>query len=167
MPTFQTARRVAHSAQEMFDLVADVEKYPEFLPMCTGLRIRERRQDSQGRDVIIAAMSVGYKAIRETFTSQVTLDRAARKILVEYIDGPFRYLENVWTFSDLSGADESHGPTAEVGFFIDYEFRSRMLGLLMGSLFDTAFRKFAEAFERRADFIYRNAPPASAASSQS
>lgn len=161
MPTFQTSRRVAHSAQNMFELVANVEAYPEFLPICTGLRVRERRQDAQGREVIIAAMSVGYKAIRETFTSQVTLDREARKILVEYIDGPFRYLENVWTFRDLSTAVETGNRAAEVGFFIDYEFRSRMLGMLMGSLFDTAFRKFAEAFERRADVIYRSAPTAS------
>ena len=139
----------------MFDLVADVEQYPQFLPMCTGLTVRERRTDAQGREVIVAVMSVGYKAIRESFTSRVTLDRANLKILVEYVDGPFRYLENVWIFRDRETDSGAHG--AEVEFFIDYEFKSRMLGVLMGGLFDTAFRKFAEAFERRADMVYGRA----------
>lgn len=139
----------------MFDLVADVEQYPQFLPMCTGLTVRERRTDPQGREVIVAVMSVGYKAIRESFTSRVTLDRANLKILVEYVDGPFRYLENVWIFRDRETGSSAHG--AEVEFFIDYEFKSRMLGVLMGGLFDTAFRKFAEAFERRADLVYGRA----------
>jgi coenzyme Q-binding protein COQ10 len=80
----------------------------------------------------------------------VTLFRDEISILVEYVDGPFRHLENRWTFRDLEGADRA----CEVEFFIDYEFASRTLGLLMGSMFDTAFRKFAEAFEKRADFIY-------------
>ena len=99
-------------------------------------------------------MTVGYKAIRETFTSRVTLDPANLKILVEYVDGPFRYLENRWTFKPHEGG-------CEIGFFISYEFASRMLGLLMGAMFDKAFRKFAEAFERRADLVYgRGAAPA-------
>lgn len=152
MPSFRTQRRVRHSAHDMFELVADVEKYPLFLPLCTGLRVRSRAQDAAGRDVLSADMSVGYKAVRETFTSRVTLDRPARQILVEYIDGPFSRLENRWTFSDLESP--SGQPSCEVDFFIDYEFRSRMLGLLMGSMFETAFRRFAEAFERRADQIY-------------
>jgi coenzyme Q-binding protein COQ10 len=132
----------------MFDLVADVEKYPLFLPMCTGLRVRRRQTDAAGNDVLVAEMSVGYKAIRESFTSRVTLDRPNQKILVEYIDGPFSHLENVWTFRDTGEA------ASNVDFAIDYEFRSRMLGILMGGLFDAAFRKFAEAFERRADIVY-------------
>ena len=155
MPSFRTRRRVRHSAADMFDLVADVEKYPLFLPLCTGLRVRKRAHDGQGRDVLTADMSVGYKAIRETFTSQVTLDRPNLQILVEYIDGPFSKLENRWTFIDLPDARAPEGRGAcEVDFFIDYEFRSRMLGLLMGTMFDTAFRRFAEAFERRADIVH-------------
>lgn len=139
----------------MFDLVADVEKYPYFLPLCTGLRVRKRAQDANGRDVLTADMSVGYKAIRETFTSRVTLDRPKLQILVEYIDGPFSKLENRWTFTDIaSAAGAEPRPAAEVDFFIDYEFRSRMLGMLMGTMFETAFRRFAEAFERRADIVY-------------
>jgi coenzyme Q-binding protein COQ10 len=92
-------------------------------------------------------MSVGYKAIRESFTSRVTLDRPRMRILVEYVDGPFKYLENRWAFK---GA----GRGCEVDFFIQYEFRSLALGLLMGTVFDKAFRRFATAFEERADVVY-------------
>lgn len=152
MPSFRTERHVRHSAAQMFDLVADVERYPEFLPLCLGLKLRERKRDAQARDVLIADMQVGYRAIRETFSSRVTLDRAALKILVEYVDGPFSHLENVWTFSDEAP------PRSAIGFFIDYEFRSRLLGALMGSMFDAAFRRFAQAFEARADIIYGKAP---------
>ena len=95
-------------------------------------------------------MRVGYKAIRESFTSRVTLDRANLTILVEYIDGPFRSLENRWTFHD----DPDTPGRSTIEFFITYEFRSRMLGLLMGSMFEGAFRKFAEAFEHRAADVY-------------
>jgi coenzyme Q-binding protein COQ10 len=155
MPSFRTKRRVRHSAQDMFDLVADVEKYPLFLPLCTGLKVRKRATDAEGRDVLTADMSVGYKAIRETFTSKVTLDRANLQILVEYLDGPFSKLDNRWTFIDAAPAQGAEDRKAcDVEFYIDYEFRSRMLGLLMGTMFDTAFRRFAEAFERRADLVY-------------
>jgi coenzyme Q-binding protein COQ10 len=131
----------------MFDLVADVEAYPQFLPLCEGLRIRRRHRSDEGVEILVADMTVGYKAIRETFTSRVTLDRPRLKILVEYVDGPFSHLENRWAFR----ADEQ---ASHVDFFIQYEFRSRTLGLLMGAMFDAAFRKFAEAFEQRADQIY-------------
>ncbi|MBX9758647.1 MAG: type II toxin-antitoxin system RatA family toxin [Beijerinckiaceae bacterium] len=163
MPSFRTQRRVRHSAADMFDLVADVEKYPFFLPLCTGLKVRKRAQDADGRDVLTADMSVGYKAIRETFTSRVTLDRPKLQILVEYIDGPFSKLENRWTFTDMAQQGAAAGgaeprPSCEIDFFIDYEFRSRMLGMLMGTMFETAFRRFAEAFERRADIVYARRP---------
>lgn len=167
MPSFRTKRRVRHSASDMFELVADVEKYPLFLPLCTGLRVRKRATDAEGREVLTADMSVGYKAIRETFTTKVTLDRANLRILVEYLDGPFSKLDNRWTFIDAAAPGAEQKPACDVDFFIDYEFRSRMLGILMGTMFDTAFRRFAEAFERRADIVYgrravaaRAAPPA-------
>ena len=154
MPMFNNTRRVKHSPEQMFALVADVEKYPQVLPLCEGLTVRRRTPREGGGEVLLADMSVGYKAIRETFTSRVTLDPDNLKILVEYVDGPFRYLENRWTFRP---GDRG----CEVGFFISYEFASRMLGLLMGAMFDKAFRKFAEAFERRADVVYgRGAPSA-------
>jgi coenzyme Q-binding protein COQ10 len=132
----------------MFDLVADVEQYSEFVPLCQSLRVKRRSTDAAGVEVLVADMSVGYRAIRERFTSRVTLDRAAMKILVEYVDGPFSHLQNVWTF-----ADEAEN-ASRVEFFIDYEFRSLMLGMLMGSMFDVAFRKFADAFEARAHKVY-------------
>ncbi len=148
MPTFETVRHVNHSPERMFDLVADVEKYPEFVPLCERLVVRQRRVDEEGRTVLIADLTAGYGPVRETFTSMVTLDRAALAIKVEYIDGPFRYLDNRWTFKPR----EDGG--ADILFWISYEFRSRMLGALMGSMFDRAFRKFSEAFELRANAIY-------------
>ncbi len=147
MPTFRSTRPVRHSATQMFDLVADVERYPEFLPLCEGLRVLRRTQSGEGVESLVAAMSVGYKAIHESFTSRVTLDRTRHRILVEYVDGPFKYLENRWTFRPTPSG-------CEVEFYISYEFRSRALGLLMGSVFDKAFRRFAVAFEERADEIY-------------
>ncbi len=152
MPSFRTTRRVAHPATRMFDLVADVEKYPGFLPLCQGLTVRRRSTLPDGREVLVADMRVGFKAIRESFTSRVTLDRASNVIVAEYIDGPFRSLENRWTFRDRPPGDGSTGCTVE--FFITYEFKSRMLGLLMGSMFEGAFSRFAEAFEERADQVY-------------
>lgn len=149
MPSFQTNRRVRHSAENMFDLVADVERYPEFLPLCQALTVRRQKELGEGRELVVAEMRVGYKAIRETFTSQITMDRPALKILVEYLEGPFRSLENRWTFEPTAD-----GAGSTIGFFITYEFRSRMLGLVMGSMFDGAFRRFAEAFEQRADRVY-------------
>jgi coenzyme Q-binding protein COQ10 len=148
MPQFSTKRHVQHSASKMFDLVADIEHYPEFVPLCRSLRVRKRSTDSEGRDVVIADMTVAYKLIYETFTSRVTLDRPSLEILVEYLEGPFRKMNNRWRF-------HSAGPDAcDVEFFISYEFRSRTLGLLMGAMFDAAFRRFSAAFERRADQIY-------------
>ena len=152
MPLFRVERRVRHNAVQMFELVADVERYPEFVPLCKALKVRSRTAEGDGRETLVADMTVGYKLIRETFTSRVTLDRPSLKVRVEYIDGPFSRLENVWTFKD-----EAEEEGSRVGFFIDYEFRSRTLGALMGSMFDVAFRKFASAFERRADVVYRRA----------
>ena len=152
MPSFRSERRVRHKAGQMFDLVADCERYPEFVPLCTGLRVRNRRPDGQGRETLIADMSVGYKVIRETFTSRVVLDKPRLRVVVEYIDGPFSHMENIWTFRN-----EPEGARSVVTFFIDYEFRSRTLSALMGSMFDSAFRKFAQAFEQRANAVYGEA----------
>ena len=151
MPDFRTTRRVAHSAEAMFDLVADVEKYPEFVPFCEMLQVRGRRMEGE-REVLVADMSVGYKLVRETFTSKVTLDRPALEIRADYLDGPFRSLENSWRFKPLPEGD------CEISFCIVYEFRSRTLALLMGAMFDRVFRTFADAFEARADRIYGKKP---------
>lgn len=151
MPQFQMRRFVPYTARQMYDLVADVERYPEFLPLCEGLTIRSRRPTADG-DEIIATMRVGYKAIQESFTSRVTLVPGRPFVKAEYIDGPFSRLENRWSFTDRPASDPVGG--CDVEFFITYEFKSMMLGLLMGSLFDTAFRKFTAAFEDRARAIY-------------
>ncbi len=131
----------------MFALVADVERYPQFLPLCEGLTVKSRREKG-GKTMLLANMTVGYKAIRETFTSQVMLDPDNNIINVQYQDGPFKYLDNRWKFVP-TGAN-----SCEVVFFIDYEFKSKMLGILMGSMFETAFKRFTRAFEDRADAIY-------------
>lgn len=153
MPKFETTRIVRYSPRQMFDLVADVERYPEFLPLCEALGVRSRKQRDT-KTLLIADMTVGYKAIRETFASQVLLQPDDLVIDVKYLDGPFRYLDNRWRF-------EPHGADGcAVKFFIDYEFKSRMLGMVMGGMFDRAFRMFAEAFEKRADTIYAGQPSA-------
>jgi len=148
MPQFTTTRRVRHAAAQMFDLVADVERYPEFVPLCSSLKVRRRIEEPEGVEILIADMSVSYKVIHERFVSRVTLDRPSLQILVEYLEGPFSHLENRWTFHPKGER------TCEIEFFISYDFRSRMLGILMGSMFDLAFRRFAAAFEQRADRIY-------------
>ena len=148
MPEFTTTRRLRHSAANMFDLVADVERYPEFVPLCRALKVKSRSSTDDGVEVLVADMTVAYKLVHETFTSRVTLDKPKLQILVEYLEGPFSHLENRWTFRPTGER------TCEVRFFISYEFRSRMLGLLLGSMFDLAFRRFATAFEQRADKIY-------------
>ena len=147
MPLFQTTRRVPHSAEAMFDLVADVERYPEFVPFCEMLNVRGRRKAGE-TEVLVADMTVGYKLIRESFTSKVTLDRPGLSIRADYLDGPFRTMENSWTFTPAPEGG------SDISFCIEYEFRSRALALLMGTMFDRVFRTFADAFERRADIVY-------------
>jgi len=148
MPKFNSRRRANNSAEQMFNLVADVERYPEFVPLCRSLKIRQRTPGPDGTEIVVADMTVSFKLVREAFTSRVTLDRPNLKILVEYLQGPFSNLENRWTFEPKSDN------ACEVGFYLTYEFKSRMLALLMGTMFDTAFQRFAAAFERRADMIY-------------
>jgi coenzyme Q-binding protein COQ10 len=148
MPQFSTKRRVRHTATDMFDLVADVEKYPQFVPLCSALTVKSRSIKGADVIVLVADMTVAYKIVRETFTSRVMLDRPNLKILVEYLNGPFKRMQNRWTFQP-AGED-----TCDVEFFIAYEFRSRTLAMLMGAMFDAAFRKFSAAFEKRADEVY-------------
>jgi len=148
MPQFSSKRRVRHTASDMFDLVADVDKYPAFVPLCSALRVKSSTDKGEGVSVLVADMTVAYKIIHETFTSRVTLDKPNLKILVEYLNGPFSRLQNRWLFRPLGGR------SCEVEFFIDYEFKSRTLAMLMGAMFDTAFRRFAAAFEKRADKVY-------------
>ena len=158
MHVYEIKHTVAHSADDMFKLVADVESYPKFLPLCEALKLK-RRETRGGKEVLIATMSVGYKLIRESFTTEVILDSEARSIVVHYLDGPFSYLENRWSFRPLTSK------ACEIDFYIAYSFRSRLLERLMGGLFDKAVRKYTTAFEERADAIYGEAT-ASLASQQ-
>jgi coenzyme Q-binding protein COQ10 len=130
----------------MFAVVADIERYPQFLPLCEGLVVRSREQRG-GDTVLTATMTVGYRAIRESFSSHVTLQPERNEITVTYLDGPFAHLDNRWRFTDVPGG-------CEVYFFIDYAFASRMLALLMGAVFDRAVRKYTDAFEARARAIH-------------
>ena len=148
MPQFQTKRRVRHAASNMFDLVADVEKYPQFVPLCSALKVKNRDISAEGTIVLVADMTVAYKIVRENFTSRVTLDRDNLKIFVEYLNGPFKRMHNRWLFRAVDK------DSCEIEFFIEYEFRSRALAMLMGAMFETAFRRFAVAFEQRADQVY-------------
>ena len=155
MPQLAVSRPVHHDPREMFDLVADVEAYPEFVPLCEKLVLKSRKRDGDS-EILTADMSVGYKSFRETFTTRVALDRATRTIAVSYITGPFRRMNAQWSF------DPAGPGNCVVHFAVDYEFRSRILAVLMGGMFDYAFRKFAEAFEARADKVYgarRMLPP--------
>ena len=143
MATHSEQRSLPHSSEQLFGLVADVEKYPEFLPWCVGARIR-----SQESDLLVADLMIGFYGLNEKFTTQVKLDRVAMKIDVIYQDGPFKYLNNRWLFmSKNAGA-------CDLDFFIDFEFKSRFLQALMGPLFGEAVRRMVGAFESRALHLY-------------
>ena len=130
-----------YTAEQLFDLVADVERYPEFLPWCVGARIRER-----SATLIVADLLIGFRMFRERFTSRVTLDRP-RRIDVAYSEGPFRYLANHWIFEPVEGG-------CRIDFFVDFEFRSAILQKLIGVLFNEAVRRMVVAFEGRARALY-------------
>lgn len=143
MPTHAEKRVLPFTGKQLFDLVADVDKYPEFLPWCVGARVR-----SLEGNVILADLVIGYKMFRERFTSKVTLDAPGR-IDVAYSDGPFKYLDNHWLF-----VDSSDGKSCEIEFYVDFEFRSRLMQKLIGPVFNTAVRRMIRAFEDRARDLY-------------
>jgi coenzyme Q-binding protein COQ10 len=148
MHVYETTHPVAHSAEEMFALVAQVDDYPKFLPLCEALEVKRREVEPGGKEVLIATMAVGYGMIHETFTTKVHLDKDARTILVEYLDGPFTFLENRWRFRPNGEG------TSEIEFYIAYAFRSRLFERLVGRLFAKAVARYTSAFEARADVIY-------------
>ncbi len=131
----------------MYELIADIEQYPQFLPLCEALTVKSRTKKN-GRDILIADMTVAYKFVKETYGSRIVLDSEKRRVIVSAITGPFQHLDNRWTIREIS--EES----CDVVFFIDYEFKSRPLQLLMGSMFDIAFHKFSDAFVDRANDVY-------------
>jgi coenzyme Q-binding protein COQ10 len=149
MPDFKTTRRVPFTPQQMYALVADVEQYPQFLPLCEALTVVSRAPRPDGA-VVVADMQVGYGPIRETFRSRVTLVPASPTVTAESVAGPFSHMTNHWRFLATPGG-------CDVEFALTYAFRSPMLQMLVGSMFDTAFRRYAEAFERRARVVYGRA----------
>ena len=150
MPTHAEQRLLPYTDQQLFDLVADVERYPEFLPWCIGARVRER-----SATLVVADLLIGFKMVRERFTSRVTLDRP-RHIDVSYTEGPFRYLNNHWEFIPQSGGG------CLIDFYVDFEFRSRMLQKIIGMLFNEAVKRMVGAFEARARQLYGDADAAGA-----
>ncbi|MEM6945731.1 MAG: type II toxin-antitoxin system RatA family toxin [Pseudomonadota bacterium] len=148
MPTHAEKRVLPYSADQLFDLVAGVEAYPKFLPWCSACRVRKRVTLDDGREQVDADLVVSFKVFREKFGSRVTLDRANRVIDVEYLDGPFRYLNNHWEFTDRN--DER----CDVDFYVDFEFKSRTLQAVIGVVFNEAMQRIVRAFETRAAEIY-------------
>lgn len=144
MPTHAEQRVVPFSPEQLFNLVADVQRYPEFLPWCVGARIRKRDGNH-----IIADLVIGYKLIRERFTSRVTLSPGLNRIDVEYADGPFKYLNNHWVF-------EPHPEGCLIDFYVDFEFRSKMLQKIIEVFFNEAVRRMVGAFETRAYELYES-----------
>lgn len=142
MPSIRETRRLPYSAQQMFDLVADVDRYPEFLPWVVATRVR-RDSDTE----MTADMLVGFKALREKFTSKVVKDRPT-SINVHYVDGPLRDLDNNWTFRDVGEG------ACEIDFCVDFAFKNIMFEALAGQYIDRAFRKMVAAFEARAGELY-------------
>lgn len=147
MPTHAEKRILPYTPEQLFDLVADVERYPEFLPWAVAARIRSREGN-----VVIADLVIGFRMFRERFTSRVVLDRP-RRIDVSYAEGPFKYLNNHWVFDPVPG-----GGTC-IDFFVDFEFRSALLQRVIGLLFNEAVRRMVAAFEGRAKQLYGEGLP--------
>jgi coenzyme Q-binding protein COQ10 len=146
MPTHAEKRLLHHPPEQLFDLVADVDRYPEFLPWCVGTRIKERAQE-EGNEVIIADMVIGYKMFRETFSSKVICQKPDR-INVTYFDGPFKYLNNHWIFEAQNNGE------CMIDFYVDFEFKSRLFQAAIGVVFNEAVKMMITAFEKRADKLY-------------
>ena len=141
MPHYAEKKLVPYRPEQLFDLVADVGKYPQFLPWCVGARLRSRTEAE-----LVADLTIGFGPFRESFTSRVTLERPLRA-KVRYETGPFRYLNNQWEFAP-------HPQGCEVDFFVDFEFRSRILQAAIGLVFNEAVRRMVAAFRKRAREVY-------------
>ena len=146
MPTHAERKRLPYTPEQMFELVADVRRYPEFLPWCVAARVVSR-----GEGELIADLTIGFKMFRETFRSRVGLERPDH-VHVQYLTGPFRYLNNHWRFAPVEGG-------CEVQFFVDFEFKSRLLQAVIGTVFNEAVRLMVRAFERRAMALYGRERP--------
>jgi coenzyme Q-binding protein COQ10 len=148
MPTHSETRKLPYSAGQMYDLVADVGRYPEFLPWTSAARIRSRLPRADGAEVMEADLVISFKVFRERFGSRVVLWPEARRIETEYLDGPFQYMKSDWQFRDLPEGG------CEVAFHVDFEFRNALLRRVIGVVFDEAMRRVVRAFEARAQALY-------------
>ncbi|MEQ9693336.1 type II toxin-antitoxin system RatA family toxin [Shimia sp. SDUM112013] len=146
MPTHSETRTLPYTAQQMYDLVADVASYPKFLPWCAAARIRSVTPEGDAR-VMLADLVISFKVFRERFGSRVTLHDAARSIDTEYLDGPFKFLKSTWDFKDVEGG-------CEVAFFVDFEFKNAILQKVIGVVFNEAMQRIVRAFEDRANALY-------------
>ena len=142
MPMHAEKRVLPYRPDQLYKLVAEVDRYPEFLPWCVAARVRKREPRQ-----IVADLVIGFRMIRERFTSKVSLDPEARRIDVTYAEGPFKYMNNHWRF-------EAHPEGCEIDFFVDFEFRSRILRKMLEPLFNDAVRRMVSAFESRARDLY-------------
>ena len=148
MPRHSEAKRLPYTAQQMYDLVADVARYPEFLPWTAAARIRSRKP-VEGGEVMEADLVISFKVFRERFGSRVTLLPGDMRILTEYIDGPFKHLKSVWDFRDLPEGG------CEVAFEVDFEFKNAILAGIIGLVFNEAMTRVVRAFEARAQKLYQ------------
>lgn len=147
MATHTEKRRLPYNADQIYALVADVARYPEFLPWTAAARIRSRHDLGDGREELLADLVISFKVFRERFGSRVILDPARRRIDTEYLDGPFRYLRSWWQIDPAPGG-------CEVEFFVDFEFRNPVLRKLIGVVFNQAMERVVRAFEERAAALY-------------
>lgn len=146
MPKSSDSKFLPYSAQQMYDLVADIGRYPEFIPWCDAARIRSRRQEGQ-KEIIEADLTAAFKVFRERFGSRVILDPKAMQIDTAYLDGPFKYLNGTWQFEDAEGG-------CQVSFAVDFEFRNFVLQKMIGLVFAEAMQRIIKAFEARAHALY-------------
>ncbi|MBS0563426.1 MAG: type II toxin-antitoxin system RatA family toxin [Proteobacteria bacterium] len=149
MPSHKEKRALRWSADQMYALVADVARYPEFLPWTSAARIRSRRAGEGGSEVLEADLVISFKVFRERFGSRVVLYPAERRIETDYLDGPFRHMHSHWQFLPAP-----EGPGCVVDFAVDFEFRNAILQAIIGVVFDEAMRRVVRAFEARAEALY-------------
>ena len=147
MPTHSETRRLPYTARQMYDLVADVASYPQFLPWCAAARVRSITPRDDGAQVMEADLVISFKVFRERFGSRVLLWPDSHEIDTEYLDGPFRYMKSSWGFKDAEGG-------CDVSFFVDFEFRNAVLQGIIGVVFNEAMQRIVRAFERRAAQLY-------------
>lgn len=150
MPRHSETRELPYTPQQMYDLVADVASYPEFLPWTAAARVRSREPGEGGRpegEVLIADLVISFKVFRESFGSKVTLWPSDHRIETEYLDGPFEHLQSEWRFEETATGCRVH-------FWVDFTFRNRLIGRVVGTVFDQAMRRVVMAFEKRARALY-------------